>query len=249
MSEEKMIADLSGVLDETEEDWRLDDSLQVISSESDDIESFGEQAEITVTVEEEINEEQPQDPGDEESFLHLAAVLEGLLFLTGDEGMTARQAEETLGTGSEYTARLFDYLQQYYNADERGIELARFGETWRFLSKASIHEYARKLFQINKTNKLSNAALETLAIIAYKQPITRVEIEELRGVGADVMLRKLEARGLIREAGRSEAPGRPILYAVTDEFMDAFQLLSLDELPELPQFSQEQEGSDDLFTQ
>ena len=134
MSEEKMIADLSGVLDETEEDWRLDDSLQVISSESDDIESFGEQAEITVTVEEEINEEQPQDPGDEENFLHLAAVLEGLLFLTGDEGMTARQAEETLGTGSEYTARLFDYLQQYYNADERGIELARFGETWRFLS-------------------------------------------------------------------------------------------------------------------
>ena len=249
MSEEKMIADLSGVLDEAEEDWRLDDSLQVISSESDDIESFGEQAEITVTVEEEINEEQPQDPGDEESFLHLAAVLEGLLFLTGDEGMTARQAEETLGTGSEYTARLFDYLQQYYNADERGIELARFGETWRFLSKASIHEYARKLFQINKTNKLSNAALETLAIIAYKQPITRVEIEELRGVGADVMLRKLEARGLIREAGRSEAPGRPILYAVTDEFMDAFQLLSLDELPALPQFSQEQEGSDDLFTQ
>ena len=249
MSEEKMMADLSGVLDEAEEDWRLDDSLQVISSESDDIESFGEQAEITVTVEEEINEEQPQDPGDEESFLHLAAVLEGLLFLTGDEGMTARQAEETLGTGSEYTARLFDYLQQYYNADERGIELARFGETWRFLSKASIHEYARKLFQINKTNKLSNAALETLAIIAYKQPITRVEIEELRGVGADVMLRKLEARGLIREAGRSEAPGRPILYAVTDEFMDAFQLLSLDELPELPQFSQEQEGSDDLFTQ
>ena len=249
MSEEKMIADLSGVLDEAEEDWRLDDSLQVISSESDDIESFGEQAEITVTVEEEINEEQPQDPGDEESFLHLAAVLEGLLFLTGDEGMTARQAEETLGTGSEYTARLFDYLQQYYNADERGIELARFGETWRFLSKASIHEYARKLFQINKTNKLSNAALETLAIIAYKQPITRVEIEELRGVGADVMLRKLEARGLIKEAGRSDAPGRPILYAETDEFMDAFQLLSLDELPELPQFSQEQEGSDDLFIQ
>ena len=202
-----------------------------------------------VILTEKSPEETAQEPDDEEIFIHLSSVLEGLLFLTGDEGMTAQQAEETLGTGSEYTARLFDYLQQYYNADERGIELARFGETWRFLSKASIHEYARKLFQINKTNKLSNAALETLAIIAYKQPITRVEIEELRGVGADVMLRKLEARGLIREAGRSEAPGRPILYAVTDEFMDAFQLLSLDELPELPQFSQEQEGSDDLFTQ
>ncbi len=250
MSEENRIPDLDGVLNEEETDWRLDDSLQVISDAADTADSFGEEAVSEVPVEEEnINEERSGDPEDEEGFLHLAAVLEGLLFLTGDEGMTMEQAADTLGTSAEYTARLLDHLQVCYNADTHGIELARFGETWRFLSKASIHEYARKLFQINKTSKLSSAALETLAIIAYKQPITRVEIEELRGVGADVMLRKLEARGLIREAGRSEAPGRPILYAVTDEFMDAFQLLSLDELPELPQFSQDQEGSEDLFTQ
>ncbi len=250
MSEENRIGDLDAVLQEEESDWRLDDSLQVISDESDTAASFGEDAVTEVQIEDEnTNTEGEGDPEDEKGFLHLASVLEGLLFLTGDEGMTMEQAADTLGTSEEYTARLFDHLQVYYNSDERGIELARFGETWRFLTKASIHEYARKLFQINKTNKLSTAALETLAIIAYKQPITRVEIEELRGVGADVMLRKLEARGLIKEAGRSEAPGRPILYAVTEEFMDAFQLLSLDELPELPQFSQEQEGSEDLFTQ
>lgn len=250
MSEENRIPDLDGVLQEEETDWRLNDSLQVISDETDTADSFGEEAVTETEIgNEDMSEERKGDPEDEEGFLHLAAVLEGLLFLTGDEGLTMEQAADTLGTSEEYTARLLDHLQVYYNSDQRGIELARFGETWRFLSKASIHEYARKLFQINKTSKLSTAALETLAIIAYKQPITRVEIEELRGVGADVMLRKLEARGLIREAGRSEAPGRPILYAVTEEFMDAFQLLSLDELPELPQFSQEQEGSEDLFTQ
>ncbi|MDO5110608.1 MAG: SMC-Scp complex subunit ScpB, partial [Erysipelotrichaceae bacterium] len=115
------------------------------------------------------------------------------------------------------------------------------------LSKAAVHPYAKRLFSIDKESRLSNAALETLAIIAYRQPITRVEIEEIRGVGADMMLRKLEARGLICESGRSEAPGRPILYSVTEDFMDAFQLLSLDELPELPSFSEDTEGSDDLF--
>ena len=88
--------------------------------------------------------------------------------------------------------------------------------------------------------------METLAIIAYRQPITRVEIEEIRGAGADVMLRKLEARGLIQESGRSDAPGRPFLYTVTDEFMNAFGLTSLSELPDLPQFAQE-ENSEDLF--
>ena len=89
--------------------------------------------------------------------------------------------------------------------------------------------------------------METLAIIAYKQPITRVEIEEIRGVSADVMLRKLQARGLIKEDGRSEAPGRPILYSVTDEFMNDFQLVSLDELPELPDFNEDSKEGSDLF--
>ncbi|MBF1105083.1 MAG: SMC-Scp complex subunit ScpB, partial [Solobacterium sp.] len=147
----------------------------------------------------------------------------------------------------EYVAELFDDLQKYYLQESRGIEIARFGEKYRFLSKAFIHEAAKKLFQTSTEAKLSNAALETLAIIAYKQPITRVEIEEIRGVGADVMLRKLVARGLIQEDGRSEAAGRPILYSVTDEFLDSFKLLSLDELPELPQFGTEDADNGELF--
>lgn len=188
------------------------------------------------------SEEQQPDPKE-----HMLAILEGLLFLCGDDGLSIEQAAASMDTSEEYVAELFDDLQKYYLQESRGIEIARFGEKYRFLSKAFIHEAAKKLFQTSTEAKLSNAALETLAIIAYKQPITRVEIEEIRGVGADVMLRKLVARGLIQEDGRSEAAGRPILYSVTDEFLDSFKLLSLDELPELPQFGTEDSDNGELF--
>ena len=188
------------------------------------------------------SDEQQPDPKE-----RMLAILEGLLFLCGDDGLSIEQAAASMDATEEYVAELFDELQKYYLQESRGIEIARFGEKYRFLSKAAIHEAAKKLFQTSTEAKLSNAALETLAIIAYKQPITRVEIEEIRGVGADVMLRKLVARGLIQEDGRSEAAGRPILYSVTDEFLDSFKLLSLDELPELPQFGTEDADNGELF--
>jgi len=188
------------------------------------------------------SEEQQPDPKE-----RMLAILEGLLFLCGDDGLSIEQAAASMDATEEYVTELFDELQKYYLQESRGIEIARFGEKYRFLSKAAIHDAAKKLFQTSTEAKLSNAALETLAIIAYKQPITRVEIEEIRGVGADVMLRKLVARGLIQEDGRSEAAGRPILYSVTDEFLDSFKLLSLDELPELPQFGTEETDNGELF--
>ena len=188
------------------------------------------------------SDEQQPDPKE-----RMLAILEGLLFLCGDDGLSIEQAAASMDATEEFVAELFDELQKYYLQESRGIEIARFGEKYRFLSKAAIHDAAKKLFQTSTEAKLSNAALETLAIIAYKQPITRVEIEEIRGVGADVMLRKLVARGLIQEDGRSEAAGRPILYSVTDEFLDSFKLLSLDELPELPQFGTEDADNGELF--
>ena len=221
-----------------EEEWVLTDNLTVVSASAANANETGEQLELFEDI-----SEQSDDP---EIRTNMSAALEGLLFLTGDEGLTLEQAVNALGTEEKTPLELFDDLQKDYLDDARGIEIAHYGETWRFLSKASVHEYAKRLFSIDKESRLSNAALETLAIIAYKQPITRVEIEEIRGVGADMMLRKLEARGLIQESGRSDAPGRPILYSVTADFMDAFSLLSLDELPELPSFNEE-EGSDELF--
>lgn len=162
-------------------------------------------------------------------------ILEGLLFLVGDEGLCAQQLVEVLEMEEAEIDTLLDEMMQAYLEDEdRAIEMVHFGGRYKFVSKECIHPYAEKLFASTKMATLSQAALETLAIIAYKQPITRAEIEEIRGVGCDMMVRKLLARSLIKECGRSDAPGRPFLYEVTPEFMDSFKLESLKELPELP---------------
>ena len=175
----------------------------------------------------------------------LLPIAEGLLFLVGDEGITEELMAKSLEISEEAAQQLLDCLQKKYQDDSFGMEVVCYGGIWKFMSKAIVHPFAQKLFQSAKTSALSQSALETLAIVAYKQPITRVEIEEIRGVGCDMMLRKLQARNLITEVGRSEAPGRPILYGVTEEFMDSFKLLSLDELLDLPDFSEHQ--SDNLF--
>ena len=204
-----------------------------------------EEKNVQLSIDPSIQEEEEAKLAQKENDVKLKAILEGLLFLVGDDGLTVEQASKSMDISTKKAEQLFDALQKDYVDDSRGFEIERYGSRYRFLSKAFVHEAAKKLFSIDKISKLSNAALETLAIIAYKQPITRVEIEEIRGVGADVMIRKLEARGLIKEEGRSDAPGRPFLYSVTDEFMDAFKLLSLDELPDLPEFNKD--NNDDLF--
>lgn len=173
-------------------------------------------------------------------------VLEGLLFLSGDEGLSVEQLNGCVEElNKKEIETVLDELMQDYLADVHGIELVRFGGIYKFVTKESIHPYAQKLFSSTKVATLSNAALETLAIVAYKQPITRGEIEEIRGVSCDMMVRKLLARNLIKECGRSDAPGRPFLYEVTEEFMDTFKLVSLKELPELPEFKDTME--EELF--
>ena len=170
---------------------------------------------------------------------------EGLLFIAGDEGLSIEQIKSCLEDDSaaeDIEKILDDMMKEYLEDDERGFEMVRFGGIYKFVSKHDIHPYAEKMFASTKISTLSQAALETLAIIAYKQPITRGEIEEIRGVGCDMMVRKLLARNLIKECGRSDAPGRPFLYEVTDEFMDAFKLESLKELPELPTFREDEDS-------
>ena len=176
----------------------------------------------------------------------LHRILEGLLFLSGDEGITISQLLDCLEEVSKEELLLaLDQMMKRYLEDDHGIELVCFGGVYKFVSKECIHPYAQRLFSTTKMATLSNAAMETLAIIAYKQPITRVEVEEIRGVSCDMMIRKLLARNLIKECGRTDAPGRPFLYEVTKEFMDTFKLESLKELPELPDFKQENE--EELF--
>ncbi len=165
------------------------------------------------------------------------AVIEGLLYISGDDGITPEKLCQVLSMEEEDLTSLLENMTKEYREDEnRGIELVSYGGRYKFVSKEMIAEYAKVLYEVTPANNYSPAALETLAIIAYKQPITRSEIEEIRGVGCDMILHKLIARGLVRESGRTDAPGRPFLYEVTEQFMDSFKLESLKELPKLPDF-------------
>ena len=177
---------------------------------------------------------------------NIEAIVEGLLYIVGEDGAKVEQIAVAIERSIEDTKIILNNIQRKYASEIYGIELVGYGSVYKFITKKDVYPYAQELFGVSKQNTLSQAALETLAIIAYKQPITRVEIEELRGVSADVMLRKLQARNLIREAGRSEAVGRPILYEVTEEFMDSFKLYTLNELPDLPEYTKEEEN-ENLF--
>lgn len=178
---------------------------------------------------------------------NIEAIVEGLLYIVGEDGAKVEQLAVAIEKSIEDTKTILSNIQKKYASETYGIELVGYGSVYKFVSKKDVYPYAQVLFGVSKQSTLSQAALETLAIIAYKQPITRIEIEELRGVSADVMLRKLQARNLIKEAGRSEAVGRPILYEVTEEFMDSFKLYTLNELPDLPEYTQEEEENENLF--
>ena len=196
-------------------------------------------------MEENLIENENLNENDVKEPYNIEAIIEGLLYVVGEDGIKASMLSEVIEKSLEDTKVYLDNIENKYKSEIYGIELVNYGGVYKFLSKKSVYPYATKLFETAKSSSLSQSALETLAIIAYKQPVTRVEIEELRGVGSDMMLRKLLSRNLIKEAGRSEAPGRPILYEVTDEFMDSFKLYSLEELPELPDFNNNE--NDNLF--
>ena len=178
--------------------------------------------------------------------LNIEAIVEGLLYMVGDDGLKVEQLASVIDKSIDDSEAILNSIQSKYSNENFGIELVNYGKAYKFITKQEVAPYIQALFHTSKPNTLSQSALETLAIIAYKQPITRVEIEEFRGVGADMMLRKLQARNLIREAGRSDAPGKPILYEVTEEFMDSFKLYTLNELPDLPEFNSDEEN-ENLF--
>src|SRR5699024_8710256 len=140
-------------------------------------------------------------------------------------------------------------LQQMYASSKRGLMLLEAGEKYELATKKDFSEIVKKYASSPFATSLSQAALENLAIIAYKQPLTRLEIDEIRGVHSGASLQKLVLRGLIEEKGRMEAPGRPILYGTTQYFMDYFGLKTLSDLPDIKDLEQtdEEESEADLF--
>lgn len=162
------------------------------------------------------------------------AVLEGLLFVVGDEGLTLDQICNILEISMEDAKELLMELKKSYEDDSRGIRISYLGNAFKLTTKKEHKAYYEKLIVNPETNTLSQSALETLAIIAYHQPITRVEVDEMRGVNNSWVIRKLVAKGLVKEVGKSTMPGRPNLYGTTSDFLDYFGLATINDLPKLP---------------
>ena len=173
--------------------------------------------------------------------MNLKAVIEGLLFVVGDDGLDLDEISKILEISKDETKELIKELQNDYQSSDRGIRIDFLGDKLKLTTKKEHNIYYQKLLTTEDNNNLSQAALETLAIIAYNQPITRVKVDELRGISNNHIIRKLVAKGLIKEGGRSNMPGRPILYETTSEFLDYFGLSSIDELPDMRDFLEEEE--------
>lgn len=159
-------------------------------------------------------------------------IIEGLLFVVGDEGLTIKEMANIIEQDEKNIKKNIEQLISDYENIERGIRIEIFGDKYKLVTKKEYKDYLKKLVP-DEEELLTQANLETLAIIAYNQPITRLQIEETRGVGSSHIIRKLMIRDLIEEKGRSELPGRPILYGTTDYFLDYFGIKSLDQLPEI----------------
>ena len=175
------------------------------------------------------------------------AALEGLLFVVGDDGLTIEQMMEILEIEHEEAVNLINTLKDSYQDEKRGIRIHFLGNTFKLTTKNEHKKYYEKLLVNEENNKLSNNALETLAIVAYNEPITRIEVDEIRGVQSGPMIRKLVAKGLLKECGRSELAGRPILYKTTSEFLDYFGLSDISELPKITPEEINNNGDVDLY--
>jgi segregation and condensation protein B len=171
---------------------------------------------------------------------NLVAVVEGLLFVADEPVAVGQLAQTVDATIEEVEAALTTLSEQY---EGRGIRLQRGGNRVQMVSAPETASYIERFLGLELSSKLSTAALETLTIVAYQQPVTRADIEAIRGVNSDSVLRSLSSKGLIEELGRLDTVGRPIIYGTTFEFLQFFGLDDLDELPDLDLHSQ---SSDDV---
>lgn len=164
------------------------------------------------------------------------AKIEGLLFISGDEGITLGDLAKISGFMKPAVLEMLDRLKNKYESDDdSALVLLNSGDTYRLATKHDLSPIIKHYFEVPLTIPLTRALLEVLAIIAYRQPITRLEIDDIRGVQSSGSLQKLMVRGLIETHGRLDAPGRPFLYVTTENFLDYFGLTSLKELPPLAQ--------------
>lgn len=174
----------------------------------------------------------------------MKAALEGLLFVIGDEGLSLKDIISILEINENEAKKIIKELYEELNNENRGIKLEYLGEKFKLTTKKEHAKYFEKLVQNEQNNKLSDSALEVLSIIAYGGPITRVEIDKIRGVSSAYIVRKLVLKNLIEECGRSEDPGRPMKFKITNQFLNYFGLGSVKELPKIKEIEKANNDKD-----
>lgn len=174
-------------------------------------------------------------------------VLEGLLFVVGEDGITIEEIIKLLDISKEDALNLIEKYKKSLESKERGFKLVYLGNKYKLSTKEEHKKYYELLIDESISSSLTQTALEVLAIIAYNEPITVGNIDEIRGVSSRDMVRKLLYKGLIDIAGKSDLPGKPMLYRTTNKFLDYFNLSSITELPELNFEVEQEEDEKDLF--
>jgi segregation and condensation protein B len=173
---------------------------------------------------------------DQSQLDHLKGAVEALLFVS-EKPVTVDQLKEAIaGSGAVEIKDVLAQLKNEYDNSPRGMTVVEIAGGWQMLSSPSFAEYIREFYKTRHKEKLSRAALECLAIIAYKQPVSRTDVEVIRGVNSDGTVMHLLNKGLIKIAGRKEVPGRPYVYGTTNLFLEYFGLRALEDLPKLEEF-------------
>lgn len=165
----------------------------------------------------------------------IKSIIEAILFAAGRE-VTKKELILNLEISEEEIEKIIESMKEDYKKENRGIELITMKDGYQLCTKKELYDYIYPILDKRNKPNLSNASLETLAIISYNPRITRAEIEAIRGVSADACVYKLLEYGLIEEAGKTDLPGKPMSYKTTNEFLKMFGFSSLEELPELPKY-------------
>ncbi|NLK21732.1 MAG: SMC-Scp complex subunit ScpB [Epulopiscium sp.] len=160
------------------------------------------------------------------------AAVEAILFISG-EAVTLKRISEIMGENIDKTKQIVEALMERYKKEERGIQIIEINNAFQMCTSPKLFQIIQSFYQTPKKFNMTQAVLETLSIVAYKQPVTKAHIEEIRGVNSDYVINKLIEYNLICEIGRMDAPGKPILFGTTQDFLRHFGFKSIEELPQL----------------
>ncbi len=175
----------------------------------------------------------------------IQAIIEGVLFAAGDAVELERLAD-IVDVDKKSLREILKKMMDDYNYERRGIHIIRMDDSYQLATRGEYFEYISRLAEPPRKQNLSNAALEVLSIVAYKQPVTKSSIEHIRGVNCDYIVNRLIERNFIEEKGRLDAPGRPILLGTTQHFLRTFGIASLDELPDFESLGQSAEDAEQI---